>query len=112
MSRAGYMGRILYLDLSAGRAEVVPLADDLVERYVGGMGFGVRLLADRVSPGVDAFSPENEIIVSTGPLSGTAAPLFAQTCLVTKSPLTGGVINSYCGGLLAGRLRPAVTTPW
>ena len=105
MSRAGYMGRILYLDLSAGRAEVMPLADDLVERYVGGMGFGVRLLADRVSPGVDAFSPENEIIVSTGPLSGTAAPLFAQTCLVTKSPLTGGVINSYCGGLLAGRLK-------
>ena len=59
-----------------------------IRNFIGGMGFGVKLLHEEVDPKVDALSPENKIVISVGPLTGTSAPLFAQTCIVTKSPLT------------------------
>lgn len=105
MWAGGYAGRILEVDLGEPAFREIPLDGRLVGEYVGGMGFGVRLLVDAVPPETDALAPENALVVSVGPLSGTAAPLFAQTCVVTKSPLTGGVINSYCGGALAGRVK-------
>lgn len=76
-----------------------------IRNFIGGMGFGVKLLHEEVGPRVDALSPENKIVISVGPLTGTSAPLFAQTCIVTKSPLTCGILNSYSGGYLGYKIK-------
>ncbi|MCK4963387.1 MAG: hypothetical protein KAS19_12910, partial [Anaerolineales bacterium] len=76
-----------------------------VKGYIGGMGYGTRILIDEVSPGIDPLSPENKLIFSVGPLTGTNAPMAPQTCVVTKSPLTGTILNCYAGGFLGAEIK-------
>ena len=43
----GYMGKILDVDLSSGTTTVLDLDKDLAESYLGGKGFGARILFDQ-----------------------------------------------------------------
>ena len=100
-----YGKKLLRIDLSTRSVSEEPLREPFIERWVGGMGFGTKLFTTEVPATADPLGPDNTIYISVGPLNGTLAPLFAQTCIVTKSPLTGGIINSYAGGHLAGSLK-------
>jgi aldehyde:ferredoxin oxidoreductase len=97
-------GSLLRVDLTRRRAAAWPVSPELAE-YVGGMGYGVKILADEVPPPTDPLAPENKLVLSVGPLTGTHAPMQPQSCIVTKSPLTGGILNSYAGGFLGAELK-------
>jgi len=100
-----YGGKLLRVDLSTRTVTEEPLSERFIERWIGGMGFGTKLFTDEVAPEASPLGPENRVYICVGPLTGTLAPLFAQTCMVTKSPLTGGVINTYAGGHLGGAIK-------
>jgi aldehyde:ferredoxin oxidoreductase len=100
-----YGKKLLRIDLSTRSVSEEPLSKQFIERWVGGMGFGTKLFIDEVPAAADPLGPDNKIYISVGPLTGTLAPLFAQTCIVTKSPLTGGIINTYAGGHLGGSIK-------
>ncbi len=102
-----YNKKLLRVDLTTREIMVEPLRDQFVERWVGGMGFGVRLFTHEVLPNADPLGSDNKLFICVGPLTGTQAPLFAQTCIVTKSPLTGGILNTYAGGHLGGAIKAA-----
>ena len=76
-----------------------------VKPYIGGMGYGTKILVDEVSPKTDPLSPDNKIILTVGPLTGTSAPMHPQSCIVTKSPLTGTILNCYSGGFLGAEIK-------
>ena len=104
----GYAGRILYIDLTTGKTETKPLKEDLARKYIGGIGLGMRLLLDHSKPGVDALSPENPLILTTGPLSGTMAPTAGNGhAFVSKSPESGGVAEAKSHGFFGGELKRA-----
>jgi aldehyde:ferredoxin oxidoreductase len=73
--------------------------------YLGGMGYGTKILVDEVPPRTDPLAPENKLILTVGPLTGTMAPMQPQSCIVTKSPLTETILNSYAGGFLGAEIR-------
>jgi len=50
---------------------VEPIEDTILERYLGGKGLSTHLLLKENPPGVDPLSPENNLILATGPVSGT-----------------------------------------
>jgi len=100
-----YGKKLLRIDLSTRSVSEEPLREPFIERWVGGMGFGTKLFTSEVPVTADPLGTDNKIYISVGPLTGTLAPLFAQTCIVTKSPLTGGIINSYAGGHLGGSIK-------
>lgn len=102
-----YGKKLLRVNLTTRTITEGPLRDAFIERWVGGMGFGTKLFTNEVAPRADPLGPDNKIYICVGPLTGTLAPLFAQTCIVTKSPLTGGVINTYAGGHLGGAIKAA-----
>ena len=102
----GYMGRFLFVDLTLRRSETVPVPPWLKEDFVGGKGFGARMLADLTRPGVNALGPENFLMFLTGPLTATAAPSM-RACVVCKSPLTGTFLDSYFGGRFGPEIRYA-----
>ena len=94
---------ILRVDLSTGET-----AREFVPRkwrrdYVGGKGLGARYLYQALSPGADPTGPENLLGFLAGPLSGYL-PGETRYAAVTKSPLTGGFLDSYGGGVFAARL--------
>jgi aldehyde:ferredoxin oxidoreductase len=83
----GYAGRMLHVDLSTGKTWTEPLREELAKKYIGGMGLGMHLLLDHSKPGVDPFSPDNPLILATGPLSGSMVPTGGNGhAFVSKSP--------------------------
>jgi aldehyde:ferredoxin oxidoreductase len=103
----GYAGRVLEVDLRARTFAFQPLDEETARLYIGGKGYGTRLLYDRTGPGIDALGPENPLIFATGPLNGSVAPQSNRFAVVCKSPLTGGIGNATCGGSFALGLKKA-----
>jgi aldehyde:ferredoxin oxidoreductase len=94
----GYMGKLLWVDLTTGKIEEQALESKFCRDYIGGYGMGARILFDRLTPGTDPLGPENILGFITGPLSGTAALGASRYTVVGKSPLTGGWGDANSGG--------------
>jgi len=104
----GYAGRILHVDLSAGKTWTGQLNEEYAKKYIGGIGLGMRLYLDRSKPGVDPFSPENPLVLATGPLSGSMVPTGGNGhAFVSKSPETFGVGEAKAHGHFGTELKRA-----
>ena len=103
----GWAGKIARVNLSTGEIGVRDLSHEMAVSYLGGRGFGARILYDEVGPSVDPFSSDNLIIFATSPLTGTKAPSSSRFSVTTKSPLTGTILDSNCGGKTGLRLKAA-----
>ncbi|MGD9322037.1 MAG: aldehyde ferredoxin oxidoreductase N-terminal domain-containing protein, partial [Desulfobacteraceae bacterium] len=88
MSLHGYAGHILYVDLSSRKARKEKLSEELMRKYIGNLGINTKLAYDLIKPGTEPLSPENHIILGTGPLGGTVAPACSRSNANYKSPLT------------------------
>jgi len=103
-----YAKRILRVDLSTGKTETEPLKMEMAKKYIGGIGLGMRLFLDNSKPGTDPFSPQNPLIFTTGPLSGTMAASAGNSyAVVSKSPLTEGIAESKSHGFFGAELKRA-----
>ncbi|MBU7030326.1 MAG: aldehyde ferredoxin oxidoreductase family protein [Theionarchaea archaeon] len=100
-----YTGRILRIDLSTSKISEENLNEKDAEKFIGGKGLGVHLLFDNIDPRVDPLSPENSLILCTGPLTGSLAPTSGRWCIVTKSPLTSLFLDSQIGGYFGAEIK-------
>jgi len=96
---------ILYIDLSNNKF-LIKKRQDLFEKYIGGTGVAIQLLQENCPKGCDPLSPENPIIFAVGPLTGLF-PLASKTVAMFKSPHTGNLGESHCGGRSAVAIRMA-----
>ncbi|MBN2495092.1 MAG: aldehyde ferredoxin oxidoreductase family protein [Deltaproteobacteria bacterium] len=103
----GYAGRYLDVDLTGGTIEQKRFSPTDLELYIGGRGLGVRTLYDQTPPGLDPFDEKMVLMLSTGPVTGTNAPQSNRFVVTTKSPLTGLIADSQCGGNFATKLKKA-----
>ncbi len=103
----GYTGNILDVDLSSGSVRTESYPEDWSRNYIGGRGFGVRILLDRVNPRIDPLSAENLLVLAAGPLTGSGLPLCSRYDVVTKSPLTGTITSANSGGSFGVELKRA-----
>jgi len=104
----GYAGRVLHVDMTTGKTSVEPLNEEYAKKYIGGIGLGMRMLHDHSKPGTDPFSPENPLILTTGPISGTMWPTGGNGhAFVSKSPQTFGVGESKAHGSFGTELKRA-----
>jgi len=105
LKKRGYMDRILYINLTDGSCKLSPLDEKAAYLLLGGKGLGLWILYKMARAGISPLSPENPLIFATGPLTGTIAPTSSKLCIVTKSPATGTLLDSYCGGFFASELK-------
>jgi aldehyde:ferredoxin oxidoreductase len=103
----GYKGKILRVDLTDESFRVERLPSEWIREYIGGDGFGARLLYEEVGPEVDPLGPANKIIIGTGPITGTLWPMSGRTVFISKAPLTGIWGESHVGGFLGPELKYA-----
>ncbi len=101
----GYMGKILRVNLSSGAVSREELPDELKRQFIGGRGFGAKILFDELNPGIDPLSPDNKLIFQCGPLAGTGAQSCSRWIVTTKSPLTGGYFRSCAGGPFGAEVK-------
>jgi benzoyl-CoA reductase subunit BamB len=97
----------LEIDLSRGSIDRVESDPRDTELYLGGLGTNAKILWDRVTPEVEAFSPENLLIFSAGLLCGTPATGCNRTIVSTISPQTKLMAFSMMGGFWAPELKYA-----
>jgi aldehyde:ferredoxin oxidoreductase len=105
MALKGYAGRVLRIDLSKGRIWEEPIEEDAAIRFIGGRGFVAKILCEEVPAGVDPLGPENELIFMAGPFAGTPIPNSGRHQVGCKSPLTGILAHSDCGGTWGQELK-------
>lgn len=103
----GYMGRVVLVDLTARTVEDYPWTDEDREKYIGGKIMAAKILSDHLTGQEKAFSEDNWIVVSTGPLTGTGAPSSGRFNLSCISPQTGILTSSNCGGSFGYHLKKA-----
>ena len=101
----GYMGKILFVDLSKGELKDETLDEKLCREFIGGYGIGARIIYSRQKGGVDPLGPENILGIMTGPFTGSPALSGSRYTVVGKSPLTGGWGDANSGGYFGPHLK-------
>ena len=101
----GYAGKILFVDLTTGKAKEETPPESLYRDFIGGTGLGVRILYERMKPKADPLGPENILGFVTGPLTATPTPGSGRFTVVTKSPLTGAWADANAGGFWGPELK-------
>jgi len=101
----GWKNKILRVDLSKGEVDSFAPGDSVLKRYIGGRGLGAKIVYD--AGRVDALTPANLLVFAAGPLTGTTTPASGRVSLSTKSPLTGTIFDSNCGGSFGPELKKA-----
>ncbi|MBR9987567.1 MAG: aldehyde ferredoxin oxidoreductase family protein [Desulfosarcina sp.] len=94
----GTSNRIVQINLTTGQVAEFRVDADDRRRFLGGKGLGLKLLYDRMDRGVDPLGEANWLAFMMGVLMGTGAPCTGRFSAITKSPLTGIMLHSSCGG--------------
>ncbi|MHA1104138.1 MAG: aldehyde ferredoxin oxidoreductase family protein [Promethearchaeota archaeon] len=103
----GFIGNILVVDLTAKVIEEEPLDVEIANNFLGGAGYCVRYLYDKIDKNTDPLSPDNILMFMTGPFCGSNAPTSGRFVVCAKSPLTGIWGESNCGGFFGPELKKA-----
>ena len=103
----GYMGKILEVDLTSRKTTITEIDPELAKLFIGGKGYGAKILWDRVPAKTPPLSPDNLLILMTGPLTGTLAPSSGRFSVITKSPETGIFTDGHVGGYFGQKLKTA-----
>jgi aldehyde:ferredoxin oxidoreductase len=99
------MGKLLRVDLSAGKVWDEPLNEEYARAFVGGSGLAARTIYDMVDGSTDPLGPENPLVFMTGPLVGTAMPSAGRLSVCALSPLTRIWGEANTGGFVGPELR-------
>ena len=102
-----WANNVLRVNLTDGTTSNEPLNMEWARLYLGQRGLATKYLVEEIDARCDALSPDNKLIMTTGPLTGTMASTAGRYSVVTKSPLTGAVACSNSGGFIGAELKAA-----
>jgi len=91
--------------LTTGTCAAEPLNMQWAQEYLGSRGLATKYLVSEIDAKVDPLSPENKMIMTTGPLTGTMASTGGRYSIVTKGPLTGAIACSNSGGFFGAEMK-------
>jgi aldehyde:ferredoxin oxidoreductase len=104
----GYTDRILRVDLTKPEITIRELPPDFKNKYIGGRGYALKLIWAGTTRETRYDSPENILVMSSGPLGNEPAfPGTGKFIVGTISPLTDTFIDSNIGGHFGPILKRA-----
>jgi aldehyde:ferredoxin oxidoreductase len=102
----GYTDKILYINISDNEIREKAVPAEMKEKFIGGKGYGLRLLWDATRPDTKWDDPENEINIASGPIGGiTQYSGAGKSICVSISPQTNIPIDSNVGGFFGPFLK-------
>ena len=107
MTMLGYQNNVLRIDLTKKSAKAEPLRMDWAEKYIGSKGLAIKYLYEELEPGIDPLSPDNKLLLMTGPTTGTPVPCSGKLSISAKSPATGTINDCSIGGHSALQIKYA-----
>ncbi|MDR0469057.1 MAG: aldehyde ferredoxin oxidoreductase family protein [Peptococcaceae bacterium] len=103
----GYMGKLLFVNLSTGATEVRDLDEQDARNFLGGYGLGAKILYDEMPAKADPLGEDSVLGFVTGAVNGTGVLFGGRFMVVHKSPVTGGWNDANCGGDFGPALKKA-----
>lgn len=103
----GYANKFAKIDLTSLTVQDYDVSDDYKKKYLGGKVLAARIMYDILKVRTDPFAPENPLIITTSPLTGSNCPSTSRFNVSTISPLTGLMTSSNCGGTFGVNLKKA-----
>ncbi len=103
----GYAGKFLRVNLTEGSWSDFTLGDDILKMFIGGSCLAAKLFLDRYPLDADPLSPENPLMIMTGPMVGSGFPGTSRFSVCARSPQTGIWAESACGGTFGPDLKRA-----
>ena len=103
----GYAGKQLRISLRDKKVKVEDVNPDVMRKYLGGAGYGARILFDELEKGIDPLAPANKLLFATSPLTANKIPGGGSIIVCFKSPLTNTWGESRCGGDFGPDLKSA-----
>jgi aldehyde:ferredoxin oxidoreductase len=100
---------IHHVDLTRGTVETRTLPEDVYRRYPGGSALAAYLVMQEIEPGADPLGPDNVLAMAVSPLTGLAISGQSRMTACARSPLTGAIGDSQCGGFFPAEMRSAGT---
>jgi aldehyde:ferredoxin oxidoreductase len=100
-----FQGKILHINLTDGKTWVETPPDEFYREYGGGSAMGTYYLLKNMPPRVDALSPENVLTFFVGPATGLPISGQSRMTATAKSPLTGAIGDSQCGGFFPAEMK-------
>lgn len=97
--------RILRINLSSGSMEVDNRDELFYRKYAGGSALGLYYCLSGIPRGCDPLEEENVLCFSTSIVTGAPISCLSRFSVNTKSPITGGIADSQCGGYWGPELK-------
>ena len=102
----GYANKSLYVNVDTGEIVIKEVTQFMKDKFVGGKGFDLWYLWNAVTPQTKWDSPENEIVISSGPIGGiTQYPGAGKSIVTTISPIFNTPYDSNAGGYFGPLLK-------
>lgn len=101
----GFYGKLLRINLTNQCFHEETIPEEVLKRYLGGKGLGSYLLLQEVSGKADPLGPDNKMIFTVGPATGSGFFGVGRFGVFARSPLTGGYAESYAGGKAAETIK-------
>jgi len=98
---------VYHVDLSRGTVETKTLPEDVYRKYPGGSALAAYLLLQSIPTGADPLGPDNVLVMAVSPLTGLAISGQSRMTACARSPLTGAIGDSQCGGFFPAEMRAA-----
>ena len=98
-----------HVDLTRGSVEVTTLPEDVYRKYPGGSALAAYLVTQTMKPGADPLGPDNVLVMAVSPLTGLPISGQSRMTACARSPLTGAIGDSQCGGFFPAEMRSAGT---
>jgi len=101
----GWKGRILNIDLSSRKTEIIEIQKNAYVQFIGGKGLGGQFLKPHITK--DWNHEQMPLLFFAGPLVGTPSPTSGRMTVMSRSPLTGTVGDTSVGGSAGTMLKRA-----
>jgi len=98
---------VFHVDLTRGTVETKTLPEDVYRKYPGGSALAAYLLLRAMPAGADPLGPDNVLVMAVSPLTGLAISGQSRMTACARSPLTGAIGDSQCGGFFPAEMRAA-----
>jgi aldehyde:ferredoxin oxidoreductase len=98
---------VYHVDLTRGTIETKTLPEDVYRKYPGGSALAAYLLLQSIPVGADPLGPDNVLVMAVSPLTGLAISGQSRMTACARSPLTGAIGDSQCGGFFPAEMRAA-----
>ena len=101
----GYHGKFLEVNLNNLKTQEIPLSEDDLKNFIGGSALAAKLIYNHIEDVIDPLGPNNPLVFSTGPFTGTSIPMVSRYTVSGISPLTGYWGEASSGGIFPFLLK-------